>query len=500
MKNFIKKIIYKFENYKLTFNNFIITLLSIGFIRSFFEGLMERKRVIGHITTDNYYDSLRHNFNFWSLEWLGMFASLVLIFYIFTKENIIKISKILLIFYPVIILPVILDYFIYFPSGSDITYFYTLKEFKNALINFFVFNIEIPKASLGVRIEVLIAVIISFVYIYFKKNNLFIAFSGALIIYFISIASMAFPVFILTPALFFIRNADNFVFNFFSNASFPFDSESKVSIFIIFYLLFILFLLFIIYRKNLVKNFLLLIIKKHIIFFNISVFLFGLFLATKQQFLETQINVFNSNFTIFYIIAGILLCFFLFLLFLFLSPENSDIKKIFKKDFYTFSLILFLISIFLSISISYASFLTITFIFVLFYILFKNPFILYRFFILRVLLYSILSCVFFLNGFAFIYGIYAPQKIAFSLIAILFLLFFSIYFLINSNNKLLETISLYLIGISYLLAGIIMIDKLILFLIAIVSGILTLLFIFMKKKMINYYIMILFLFSFIIFI
>lgn len=501
MQQFLNKIIFKLENYKISFLNFILTLLSIAFIRSFCEGICERKRVIGHILTDNHYDSLRHNFNFWSLEWLAMFATLVLIFYIFTRENILKISKILLIFYPIIILPVILDYFIYFPNGSEITYFYTIREYLNGLLNFFIFNKEIPKASLGVRIEVFLAVILSFFYVYLKKSNFFSAFICALCVYFISISSMAFPVFILLPLLPFLTNPDNFIFNFFSSATFPFDSESKVAIFIIFYLLLILLLLFIIYNKNLVKNFLFKTINCHAVCFNIFLFLFGFFFAAKQHFFHTKINIFISPFTGFYVLAGIFLVFFISLIFLLFAPDTNNIfKKLFKNNFNPFFYILFLLTFFLSISISYPAFLISVFILAIFYILFKTPFNLFRFFIIKVILYSILSCIFILLGFSLINGIYAPQKISFSLTAILFLFFISLHSLINTKNKILDKVFLFLIIFSYLIACIIWFDNKLIFLSAIFCCILTLISFLIKKKFMSYYIFILFLFFIVVFI
>lgn len=488
MQQFLNKIIFKLENYKISFLNFILTLLSIAFIRSFCEGICERKRVIGHILTDNHYDSLRHNFNFWSLEWLAMFATLVLIFYIFTRENILKISKILLIFYPIIILPVILDYFIYFPNGSEITYFYTIGEYLNGLLNFFIFNKEIPKASLGVRIEVFLAVILSFFYVYLKKSNLFSAFICALCVYFISISSMAFPVFILLPLLPFLTNPDNFIFNFFSNAQFPFDSESKVSIMIFLFLIFVLSIhLYILNKKTFIKI-LILLLKEKLLFLNIFLFIFGFFYAAKFKFYSIRFNIFNSNFIGIFILSCILLALFLLILFVFLKNKIQN---------YLFFILLLLI-LFLSISISYAVFLTTTFILAIYIILFIKPFFLYNNLILKNILYSILNLTFILLGFASVYEIYAPQNISFSFSAPIFLLLLSNNFMYEINEKKIDLILFIFIIFAYLISGFFF-EKEIIFVFSLIISILAI-FIFFKKKIYLIYLLLLYLILFLIFI
>ena len=253
----VKKFINIAETYKISFNTFIILFFSICFIRNFLEGLLEYPKIIrANIDIKITLMQIGCLFN---LEWITLFLYIIIIIYLLTKTNIIAIFKITLLFFCIIIIVPIIDFFIYYPDGCKIDYLYTLKDYLNALFYFFIPFVDV-KVCTGIRIEVFISVILLFFYILIKTQNILKSILSIILLYFLAISSMAFPVFILL--IFYPFNAnlfDTYVNNFFFTPSF-FDSFlNKFSIMIFILLIPALLIIYKVHFKNkkfitLIKN------------------------------------------------------------------------------------------------------------------------------------------------------------------------------------------------------------------------------------------------------
>ena len=84
-----------------------------------------------------------------------------------------KIAKVLLVFFPIILLPPIADFILTQGKGHKLMYIMSAAEFKDAFFNFFILGKEIPGASMGIRIEIILIMSGLFVYILVKTKNIF---------------------------------------------------------------------------------------------------------------------------------------------------------------------------------------------------------------------------------------------------------------------------------------------------------------------------------------
>jgi len=114
---------------------------------------------------------------------LTALLSIILILHFFTKENILKVSKICLVFSAVIILPVILDLIVSLFVQTNISYGYIDANVKQVVMNFFNPFYRIPEVPYSLRIEILIICAFSFIYIYIKAGKILNSILGALLVF-----------------------------------------------------------------------------------------------------------------------------------------------------------------------------------------------------------------------------------------------------------------------------------------------------------------------------
>lgn len=235
MFKFIKKISTRLENMDISLPAWAASFFAVSLIRNFFEGLLEHTRSIGGGATAG--DSFSIMFLHYNLEWLALLMVLVLIFYFTTKTPVIKLLKITLAFYSIIIIVPFIDFFAYYPKGSGVLYLFGARDYARCLLYFFAPNINV-KVSAGVRIEVFIAVIFSFLYVLEKTRGILRPLAAALLVYFFAVSSMCFPVFSLLPVLPFKgAGADAFISRFFSPGILPGAPDCIMIIFLLFILM-----------------------------------------------------------------------------------------------------------------------------------------------------------------------------------------------------------------------------------------------------------------------
>ena len=230
------------ENYYLTPAGFTVIILTIAFVRDFFEGLLEPPRTM--LMASFVRTTLMQMAVLFNLEWLALFICLAVVIKAATGETPVKIIKILLFFYGWIIVVPFFDIFAAFPGGCRIDYVYTVEGYVKALLFFFYPPADVSVCP-GIRFEVFAGFILCGSYIFIKTRSILKSASGAFMLYFLSVSSMAFPVFILLPFLpFDPRSFNSLIHAFFFGPALAETFIARVSIMIFFFLAPFLFVLY----------------------------------------------------------------------------------------------------------------------------------------------------------------------------------------------------------------------------------------------------------------
>jgi len=160
----LKKIIDSLENSKAPFIYFILTFLFVISLRNFIEIFSD---------TDTSQISLEQFFHY-DITYISLAMLLILIFYIATKKDIFKIIRVITTSFVILNLAPILDLILSLGKGFNMAYI--LPEYhSNLIIRFFTFFGNFPKLGItpGIKIEVALVLVGSFVYFYISNHKLF---------------------------------------------------------------------------------------------------------------------------------------------------------------------------------------------------------------------------------------------------------------------------------------------------------------------------------------
>jgi pentatricopeptide repeat protein len=178
----IRKIIGKIEKEPFSFLSGFLTLFSFILTRNILESSFEEKQILGFsaINSRSFYMVFVH----FPLFYLSLFLWVLLLFKFLTKEEWIKIAKVLLFGMSVIIIAPLIDIIVSKGSGYNLTYLTGPGEFTE-IHKFFYFNKDLHEISWGQRAEILLVLIGSLVYVFIKTKNYLKSILAALIIYLI---------------------------------------------------------------------------------------------------------------------------------------------------------------------------------------------------------------------------------------------------------------------------------------------------------------------------
>jgi tetratricopeptide (TPR) repeat protein len=191
-KNRLATLIGSLENLKLSFPLAVLTFSVIVFARAFLEGIFERGHTIGlHPVTEV---SIYNVFLHFPVYYLFVLIASVLFLHFITRERIDKVGKILLAFFPIILIPPLVDLFATPGKGDALFYFMEIKDFGRALYGTFVPTMVLRGVSLGIRIEVFIGCMLAAIYCGVKVRKWIVAPAAFLGIYIILVISGAIPV------------------------------------------------------------------------------------------------------------------------------------------------------------------------------------------------------------------------------------------------------------------------------------------------------------------
>ena len=157
-----KLVVSHLENSKAPFHYFIITFLSVIALRIFLEIFSDRDGA--KITTEIFL----HLYS----AFIALALLILLLFYLATKENIIKIAKVILPSFIIILLPPILDLILSKGKGYNMAYMLPGTH-DNIVLRYFTFFGDFPGigVTLGMKIEIAVILIFSFIYFYLKTQN-----------------------------------------------------------------------------------------------------------------------------------------------------------------------------------------------------------------------------------------------------------------------------------------------------------------------------------------
>ena len=172
--NKIKKFITACEERKIGFGQWLIAGLAVVLLRTTIEPVVAGG---GLPFIHPFY--LVHV----PLFFVSLLLAVIVLLHFFTKTDIVKVSKLALIFFPVILLPVMIDFFFVLLTRTKVMYCYICYDVGLNFINFFNPFFSIPDFPLTLRLELAVIAVLSFSYIFFKRHNVFISLVGAFFIF-----------------------------------------------------------------------------------------------------------------------------------------------------------------------------------------------------------------------------------------------------------------------------------------------------------------------------
>ncbi|NUM25375.1 MAG: UbiA family prenyltransferase [Candidatus Buchananbacteria bacterium] len=181
--NKFRRIVDLIENSNIHLGYFIFTFLSIITIRNFLELFSTKIELNTAVVFFHFY-----------IGFISLATLLILTFYILTRESIVKSIKIVLIGFSILPLPPIID--LIATGGRGFAMTYLLPEFHDHIIlRFFTFfgHFEERGVSLGIKTEIFIILVLTFLYFLAKKHGVFRSIANAFIVYIIIFGFFAIP-------------------------------------------------------------------------------------------------------------------------------------------------------------------------------------------------------------------------------------------------------------------------------------------------------------------
>lgn len=191
MIKMLKTIIEKIENSQMSFWQGILLIYIASFFRGFLESFTNsdnQNRLMGVIDTFFHYP----------LWFAGLFLFVFILLKILIREKIEKISRLGAVFSFIIILAPVLDLIIH--KGQQVRYAFIVGSFSDLVKSFFTFLGSIDGgalgATIGIKIEILMALIFAGYYIFYKTKKISRSTTGVVFIYLLIFLFAVLPIII----------------------------------------------------------------------------------------------------------------------------------------------------------------------------------------------------------------------------------------------------------------------------------------------------------------
>jgi tetratricopeptide (TPR) repeat protein len=181
-KNRITRILTKIEGERFSLLTGFISLFSIIYIRNLFESIFEGAQILGFspLHSHSFYMVFIH----FPLFYLSLFVWIYLTLCGFTRENWVKVGKFLLIGMSVIAITPFIDIIVSKGSGYKLTYLKGFEQFTE-IHKIFIFTRDLLQASWGQRVELLLSIFGSFLYVLVKTKRFFRSLFAGILVYLI---------------------------------------------------------------------------------------------------------------------------------------------------------------------------------------------------------------------------------------------------------------------------------------------------------------------------
>lgn len=163
----IRDYILTIESLSITSTQAVITFLVVVWLRNSLEKLLEAKHIfVLELDLRDTFIDLLHVYASWFTLYLLFSIGLAL----FSGRFISKTNRIVLIAFPLIWLPPLLD--VLLNTSGEIVYQYNFSQFYSSFFGLFNPNVKVSYVTPGVRIEIAIAVIISALYVILMRDDI----------------------------------------------------------------------------------------------------------------------------------------------------------------------------------------------------------------------------------------------------------------------------------------------------------------------------------------
>lgn len=159
--NLSKRVVNYLENAKIPFVYFVLTFVFILTLRTFLELFSDSDSVISLLAYMHYYSF-----------WIALAVALTFVFHLVTQTDLIKVARVVLTSFIFVLIAPILDLIISGGKGYNIAYMIPGVH-ENLLMRFFTFFGDMGRSGIspGVKIEIALILLLSFVYFYLKLSS-----------------------------------------------------------------------------------------------------------------------------------------------------------------------------------------------------------------------------------------------------------------------------------------------------------------------------------------
>lgn len=209
LKKFIT-LIKRYENNAVSFGLWISTALCLIFLRDTLET----------VVADHSFPFV-HPFHLVHVPvfFLSLLLAIIVVLHFFSGTEILKVSRLSLIMFVIILFPPVMDLIVSAFNPRDISYGYIQDNLGRNFIHFFDPFFKIPTVPPSLRIEIAILTVVSFGYIFLKRKRVLLALPGAFCVFGVCFFYGALPAIFANLYLFFASVVGRFIQ--FLNVIFP---------------------------------------------------------------------------------------------------------------------------------------------------------------------------------------------------------------------------------------------------------------------------------------
>ncbi|KPK97596.1 MAG: hypothetical protein AMJ95_08190 [Omnitrophica WOR_2 bacterium SM23_72] len=169
-KNFISRL----EAINIGFGLWIASVLGIILLRDCLESLVS----LGAFPIPDLFHLLHVPIFF-----ISLFLAIILLLHFFSGVEIIKVSRVGLMFFSIILMPVLLDFFISLAVKREVVYQYIMEDAGKNFLLFLNPFVRLSQITFSLRVEIACISLLSFIYIRLKRNRFWISLGGAFCVF-----------------------------------------------------------------------------------------------------------------------------------------------------------------------------------------------------------------------------------------------------------------------------------------------------------------------------